>query len=847
MSKKIISASSFVSNLPEHILGLAEFCQKYPLSDKILLNTSISAGNLILQNLTRSGTNWINFRSETPISYASTIIAEDLIKEKLTQIGASETLVIIDWLFSNLADNGKFKYFEKRTVNAGIVDAIAKSVVELRFAGIFARDINVSSFSDKLKADDVILIAKEYEKALLDRKFIDEAGILVKASDHVKNNTAIFDSKIAVLSRTNFSFLEKMFLSSFKVENITVIRQSSVYGVLQPYQNLSGHLSKTEMLPKSPAKQSIITQHLFDTSKAPASVPGMESEIYSAVGFGNEIKHIFRKALEADTNIDKIEIVSTDNNKYLPVFYSVCEKIKIPFTVSNGWHAKNTSTGKALLSFLYWIKEDFTEVRLRRALEKGYISTLNDDLPGYKMAKLLRGSGAGWGRHRYNAVFTALITELESSANPDKAKDYIALSEFCSSLFLLIPEKDSKGCIQFGKFCEGCIKFLKKFVKPRNDIDVEWRENVVRSLETSATLSDISVEFDEAVNKVIALAEGIKAGASGPKPGAVHFSDLSSGLSGREYTFITGLDESRFPGTVLEDPILLDEERIKISANLITSQQKLKEKVFCLASAIADVSCKLTASWNAYDPSEGRNLYPSSVVLQLYRLISKTPAGYKEMLGWIEKTGASAGCISDSEPIDETDWWFKNLVPGQGNEQIQEFYPNIKKGSIAFDDRNTSDISEYAGFVKPESNEFNPCKNTEIELSASRIETAAKCPYQYFLSYILGIRNPEDVEKNSSRWLGGDEKGTLLHSVFEEYGKLLIKGKEPKEEKAAKSILDAIVVKQAEALKKTNPPASEHLYDKELLILKEDAGEFLSIMTKLGTKPDHCEFKFGKK
>ena len=64
-------------------------------------------------------------------------------------------------------------------------------------------------------------------------------------------------------------------------------------------------------------------------------------------------------------------------------------------------------------------------------------------------------------------------------------------------------------------------------------------------------------------------------------------SDLENGgMSGREYTFIVGMDESKFPGIQIQDPVMLDEEREKISSDLQLSKDRLKEKLYDFTSLL---------------------------------------------------------------------------------------------------------------------------------------------------------------------------------------------------------------------------------------------------------------------
>src|SRR4029078_4257300 len=63
---------------------------------------------------------------------------------------------------------------------------------------------------------------------------------------------------------------------------------------------------------------------------------------------------------------------------------------------------------------------------------------------------------------------------------------------------------------------------------------------------------------------------------SGPRPGCLHVDSIySGGVSGRGHTFILGLDDSRFPGAGLQDPLLLDSERRQVSPQLMTAAAPL--------------------------------------------------------------------------------------------------------------------------------------------------------------------------------------------------------------------------------------------------------------------------------
>ena len=75
---------------------------------------------------------------------------------------------------------------------------------------------------------------------------------------------------------------------------------------------------------------------------------------------------------------------------------------------------------------------------------------------------------------------------------------------------------------------------------------------------------------------------------SGPRPGSLHVAPLlAGGHTGRGNTYLLGLDDSRFPGAGLEDPLLLDQERRELSPELSTGAEALEERTREFARLLA--------------------------------------------------------------------------------------------------------------------------------------------------------------------------------------------------------------------------------------------------------------------
>ena len=97
---------------------------------------------------------------------------------------------------------------------------------------------------------------------------------------------------------------------------------------------------------------------------------------------------------------------------------------------------------------------------------------------------------------------------------------------------------------------------------------------------------------------------------------------LAGGHSGRPHTFIVGLDDGRFPGAGLQDPILLDDERKELSRELPTAGRELAKRFELVARLLARLRGTVTLSYSCQDLTDDRETFPSSIVLAAFRILS---------------------------------------------------------------------------------------------------------------------------------------------------------------------------------------------------------------------------------
>lgn len=872
--------------LPQNnlITLLSDAAKQYPRAEKILIVPDRTTGNHILQNLARAGTPWINFDIKTVTLLAVELVEDRLIAEKLQAISSIGSQAVLDSVFNELADENKLKYFEKHPVNKGIVEALTRTVRELRLNGITSDKLKKGSFINPHKEGDMRLILAKYEKTLEEQKLVDGAILIMMALEQLgkkwgqsppRGNPNLGDSphfvtksesKYFILSRYYMRGIEREFLVKLCGNDLTIIEEDPAIGLPLPSDSWStGKVAEPDKCNSDIER----LKWLFKSKGSPEALKDGTIELSSAIGYRNEVREALRHICDENTTVDDTEIIYTDAESYADLIYSLCEKLKMPVTFSEGLSSYMTAAGRAMLGFLLWVKEDFSEIYLRHVFESSGLeweSSKKSDMPGgTTLAFLLRTSGIGWGRERYTVVLDGQILETKQVAadlrkegedkdaerKDSKARDLAVLKEICEGLLTLVPPKDKTGKIDFGKFCEGCIMFLDKHVRKTGESDAAFVKIASERLAMLGGLIKGPMIFDEAMEKIFNAVSGIRVGASGPKPGHMHASHhRQGGRSGRGRTFIVGLDEGKFPAKAGQDPVLLDEERAKISDGLELSTERMSKNIYDMAALMAGLRGKVTFSYSAYDIKEDRKAFPSSILLQVFRIKEGDPsADYDTMLKSIGEPVGFAESPSGKIVLDETDWWLSRLIDGgvlkDGMDAVTDIYEGIQEGLTARRMRESDTLTEYDGKIKPHGGDLDPRQKADMVMSCSRLETAAKCPFAYFVANVLGVKKPDEVEKDTGAWLDAATRGKLLHEVFQIFiNKTTGSKTKPsprEEEQSIEEILEGAISKYNALV----PPPSDIVFKSECVQLKRDVGVFLQINRELGTEPVGTEVAFG--
>lgn len=134
-------------------------------------------------------------------------------------------------------------------------------------------------------------------------------------------------------------------------------------------------------------------------------------------------------------------------------------------------------------------------------------------------------------------------------------------------------------------------------------------------------LGAFSCALPEALRFICERVQSLTVAPERARPGHLYASHLwQAGYAGRPVLFVVGLEEGRVFSSSTEDAVILDGERLEISADLRLSTDRIDEAVYAVLSRLAVSGPSATFSYSCRDTREFRETYASWLMLQAFRL-----------------------------------------------------------------------------------------------------------------------------------------------------------------------------------------------------------------------------------
>lgn len=743
---------------------------------KALLVSDFEAGHSLVRHLALTGTPVVNLRVCTPASLAAEVAG-------LTSASPVVSLLLVEDL---LAQTG---------AGPRLAESYLRALTELRLAGLTASALGPDQFETRSRGQAMLELLRAYEEALAARRLADLAQLFRLAIE----NRVADDRLYLIPGSLHFRpGLEQAFVDALTAGRARVLAHDP-----------------------------------------PGALPaGTSVHLTHAAGIANEVRAALRRILGARSPFDGVELAVTEYEEYSRALHDTCASLGIPATFSRGLPALATLPGRGLAAFLTWVAEGFMVPAIATALADGVL-VAPGAVPGQgvALAALLRKSPIGWGRERYLPALQALEADMERRQSLLGLEQAVVLKTWFGDLLRWVPEPaEGSTTVALADLCQAGRKLLEHCLPETAGLDrlaVERLTGFLADIEGAGTGR---YPLSDAARRLADLLAPLRVGESGPRPGQLHVTDLEgAGWAGRRSLVILGLDQERFPGAGLQDPLLLDGERQRISTDLPLSYQRLAQKREQLSCLLAAHSGELVCSYSTFDPAAGRTGFPSAAMLEAERLrTGDRTLDYSQLLknlGDPVSYAAPAGAGN----LDAQDWWLAQLVrpeglPARAPAAVRSAHPYLAQGLEAAAARAGDRLTAHDGCVGPDA-DLDPRQNPALVLSPSRLEELGRCPLRYFFRYVLEIAPPEELAYDPGRWLDAAQRGQLLHKLFE----LFLKGlKAEGVDRPAPADLDRLLALADAVVTQWRgyvPPPSEAVFDAERAEIRRSAAIFLRAET----------------
>lgn len=820
---------------------LAAWCRRHPVRRKVLFVPSTQLGYNLTSTLARTGASWMNLEALTPEDEAARYAEPELLAAGWRRLPHEADVLLVEQIVPEVAREAG-GYFSRAEWSSGLARAMVHTIRALRAAGVAPEELRKQM--PRAKGGVMARCYEAYNELLEYEKLYDSARVLRAALEAEAHDRA---AAFAILDETELSHLAWRYVQKAAGGDIYRIGRDG-YVQPPPAQSAAARFSERPHPPEAPApKPAPGARRLAGEELSPEDAA--QIRLREAQGPENEVRAALRDLLDEGIPLDQVEIAYTSTSPYLTLLVEAADRfgltggddIESRISFAEGVPAALTHPGQALLGWLAWIEQGFEArelVRLGRAGLLRFDEVEDLELSSQEMGQVLARARIGRGRANYEHAFERLRDELEKKLQeaeekrrtPEPIQQELgrleAVRQVMEDLLGLVPSGSS---ISQSAMMEACVRFLEKYSIARSARDRRERRSLIGRLEELGQCLTGAGSARKVATMLHELLDNHTGETAVAKSGKLYAVPLErAGYSGRPYLYILGMDEGAFPGNPTEDPILLDDERARFGERLALKRTQPGQTQWHLERVLGVAAGRVTLSASLYHLADGQERRPSPV---FYRL-GDSP----ERAGAIP---APERALTDTELL-------LALRRQEGLREVLEAdYPWLAFGYRALRAREDAPLTNYDGILSAADEGLDPLGDSR-PLSPSRLEVLARCPYRYFLRYVLRVEAPDDEEEpDPAAWLDPLRFGSLLHEVFAAFMERLKKRGERVDAERHEGELLELLEKQIDEMREQHPPPYEAAFDADRKRLRRAARVFLASEEGRTAEPVGFEVSFG--
>jgi ATP-dependent helicase/nuclease subunit B len=801
----------------------------------------------------------------------------------------------------------KLHYFAPVAETPGFPRAVAHTITELRLQGIRADDLAATG----APGVDLALLMNLYLGELEQRSLADLPLLLRFAVEELsQNNHRLTGLPLVLLDLTIESQSHEKLLAAL-IERSPAVLGTAITGDEQPLQSLLSAIPEN-LDDKTPVTTlDRVRYWLFSPQQPPAAAPDLHL-IFSAPGENLECVEIARRIralAEQGINFDRIAILLRNVEQYQPLVEEALRRAAIPAYFSRGV-ARPDPAGRAFLALLACAGEGCSASRFAEYLSLGQVPPVDkhgapvkqplqwtppdDEIlanfpalpPGLDIEKLdvaeefTLSVPSGWEKLLVDAAvigghdrwarrlrglrreFQAQLRDLDKEDESNRPHIERRIEQLRRLEHFSLPLIDMLGALPRAANWSEWLDRLSELAQ----LALRHPESVLSVLSEFEPMGEVGPAALDEVYDVLAERLGLLRNEPPRRRYGQVFVGSIEEARGRvfEAVFLPGLAEGLFPRRALEDPLLLDEHRLKLAAGLETQDQRVARERMLLRYSAAAAALRFVVSYPRMDVVQARPRVPSFYALEVLRAAEGRLPSLREF----EKRAARSAPARLDWPapadrnmaIDDAEYDLASLraalqlrgAAAKGSAR----YLVESNASLARSLRNRgrrwrNRWSSADGLVDPDAATLEILATqrlSERSYSPSTLQAFAACPYRFLLQGIFQFRAREAAVPLEQ--MDPLTRGALFHEVqFELFRKLkasnllpIVSDSLPKTLDIADHVLDRVAARFEDDL----APAIPRVWKSEVEGVRTDLrGWIQQVAAQSEWLPLHFEFGFG--
>jgi ATP-dependent helicase/nuclease subunit B len=888
-----------------------------PAEEVLIVGSTLDSANELARGVVAETSASFGWHRVTLSQLAAVIARPALAERGLAPLSPISTHAITARLVHRLRERGELGRYSPVAGTPGFPLAIARVLTELRLAGL-SRDEIIGV------VPELAPLIAGYESELSDGALTDWPGILGLAAEAVSKTksdrliglpTLLLD--VSVANEAELRFIGAVAGKAPELLATGAAGDDSGLGRLR--QALNPEIEDLDQTRAATGSLASLQRHLFSEQGVGGPLAGDGAvEVFSAPGEGRECVEISRRVLSlvrTGISFDRIAVFMRSAEVYRANLQEAFNRASIPAHFVRG-AIRPDPAGRALCALLKCAAEGLSARGFAEYLSLGQVPDARpdgkppdptpgaerwtrvdselalpaagdanevereDDLTGSedgpvtdgqlraprRWEHLLVDAAVIGGRDRWRRRLEGLANELrlrlEEADEPQRESLVRAVDDLRAFTGYALPLIDVLADLPAAASWDEWLDLL-------GALATQALKKPERALALLAELTPMGPVGPVSLTEVLAVMEPLLLEVAVPPPlqryGKVFVgpTEAARGMS-FDAVFIAGVAERMFPRKIVEEPILLDDVRNRISDRLQTNQSRLSDERLAMALAVGAAERKICFSYPRLDLDQARPRVPSFYVLEALRaaegvlpdfaaLARRAETATNARLGWPapadtaeaidggeydlalleglaarseESTGAARYLVTVNPHLGRAlrnrfQRWSRNWTPADGllsqSEAVQAVMAAHQLGARSY--------------------------------SPTALQDYARCPYRFFLRAIHRL-SPREVPAAIDQ-LDPLQRGSLFHDAqFELFERLRERGLLPVRSgnlESAGEQLDAVLLDVAARYQDELAPAIPRVWEDGIASIRSDMREWLRRASEddAGYVPWRFELSFG--